>query len=27
VKGSGSPADAELTKRLERYRQACEPNE
>ena len=26
VKGSGSAADLELSQRLERYRQACEPN-
>ena len=26
VQGSGSPADLELSQRLERYRQACEPN-
>ena len=27
VKGSGSPADLELSQRLERFRQACEPSE
>jgi hypothetical protein len=26
VKGPGSAADTELSQRLERYRQACEPN-
>jgi hypothetical protein len=26
VQGSGSPADLELSQRLQRYRQACEPN-
>ncbi|MEY3544008.1 MAG: hypothetical protein RLZZ247_165 [Cyanobacteriota bacterium] len=27
VKGSGSAADVELSQRLERFRQACEPSE